>query len=50
MYRLCVNVYGHRVTTQLQLINISNSGTYEQHYNVVCKVLIFVFLQIPLSV
>jgi hypothetical protein len=24
MYCLCVNVYGHRVTTQLQLINISN--------------------------
>ena len=27
MYCLCVNVYCHRVTTQLQLINISNIST-----------------------
>ena len=26
MYCLCVNVYCHRVTTQLQLTNISNSA------------------------
>jgi len=31
MYCLCVNVYCHRVTTQLQLINIS--------YHIVCPAL-----------
>jgi hypothetical protein len=29
MYCLCVNVYCHRVTTQLQLINISRSVLYQ---------------------
>jgi hypothetical protein len=28
MYCLCLNVYCHRVTTQLQLINISNAAIY----------------------
>ena len=28
MYCLCVNVYCHRVTTQLQLINISDINKY----------------------
>ena len=31
MYCLCVNVYCHRVTTQLQLINISYQQVYRQN-------------------
>ena len=34
MYCLCVNVYCHRVTTQLQLINISYHIIYTRHQGV----------------
>jgi hypothetical protein len=50
MYRLCVNVYCHRVTTQLQLINIShiisNHIIYYIIYHVMSCHIIYIYIYI----